>query len=82
MNEQQALEQLNKIAEGAPYFLNVDQYGKVVKITYEKKWKTGGTKAVEDEKGNIVDYEADYTDHELSDQQVAALDKFIKENIR
>lgn len=60
-----------------PHIVTVDENLQVTKIEYETEWKTGGSEAVEDKNGNVIDYKTTYKDHSLTKKQIEALDSAI-----
>lgn len=73
------------IGENFPLTVDV-VFGKLISVEYSKEWKVGGTVLEDsgevDEDGNaIMEYIGEYEDKKLTDEQVAKIDNWIKENV-
>lgn len=65
-----------------PVGIVLNNVGELIGVSYESEWKDGGTKPITDKKGNVTDYEEDYTVKKLTKDQIIRLDNYIKENVK
>lgn len=69
------------VGERFPIQVVVDQE-QIKSLSYETEWEEGTTKAVENKKGEVVDYKPSYTKKKLTAVQVKTLEKYITANVK
>lgn len=74
--------------EGFPISMQVTSDGKIVTLSIDTEWKTGGTTPVEetsviDENGEKIytEYAEQYEEKELTQAQIAKVNQWINKNI-
>lgn len=60
-----------------PVTVEVDQTGKLTKVSYETEWQEGSTKPVTNKKGEIIDYKPEYKKCSLAKDEIKKIDDYI-----
>lgn len=65
-----------------PHAISIDRDGKVIAITYDKTWKSGGVESIDTGKKDIdrnpiIEYKENYKEKSLTKKQIESLEKAI-----
>lgn len=79
----QFVEELHALAGGKPFPVTVTVLGgELLQVSFETEWQEGTTTPVEDEHGNIVDYEPNYTKKKLTQAEIKKINDYANENVK